>query len=91
MLITGNSVNSYQGCPGGNLQYRSIADLAPFSSSYFYNEASKQVYGETPTSVNVYYTQPKTTDRRGMKKKRTKRAVITLADGKTVDLTQIKK
>ena len=54
-------------------------------------KAFTQVYGVSPESVNIYYTQPKTSERRGLKRKRTKRAVIFLKKGKTIDLTTVKK
>lgn len=54
-------------------------------------KAFELVYGETPEKVNMYYTQEKTSQRRGLKKKSKKRAVIILPAGKSVDLAQPKK
>ena len=53
--------------------------------------AFNQIYGIMPKSVNIYYTQEKRSERRGLKKKRRKRAIIILESGKTIDLTSIKK
>lgn len=52
--------------------------------------AFQHFYGVMPKSVNIYYTQEKISERRGLKRKSKKRAVITLEKGKTIDLTSIK-
>ncbi len=54
-------------------------------------QAFKELYGIEPEKVNTYYTAPKTSSRRGLKRKRTKRALVILPAGKTVDLVSIKK
>jgi large subunit ribosomal protein L23 len=52
--------------------------------------AFKLVYGVDPKEVKIMNTKPKSSTRRGLKKKGMKKAIIVLQKGETVDLSRIK-
>jgi len=53
-------------------------------------KAFKLIYGTEPKSVSIINTQPKSSTRRGLKKRAMKKAIISLEKGETVDLSRVK-
>lgn len=70
---------------------RYVFQIAPEANKIQVKQAFFELYGEMPKSVNILYTQEKHSMRRGLKRKRKKRAMIVLENGKTIDLTAVKK
>ena len=52
--------------------------------------AFKTIYGIEPKEVKIINTKPKSTARRGVKKRGFKKAIISLKKGESIDLSKIK-